>query len=109
MGNYACSICHKPGARFRRYTSVFGILVISHSSETKPTLSCDEHKVKAGMDILIMNLILGWWAIPAFFWNIFAIIGILRGGRDVTDELEKAYAEHIKQISQVNPTHLTQK
>lgn len=90
MSAYECEICGKP-ARLKRYTNVFGLIALSFRRESKVRIVCKEHQVKAGLNTLFMNIFFGWWGIHALVWNIIAIVQILNGGRDVTQELELAY------------------
>lgn len=93
---YTCEICGKSGARLKRYTSVVGLIVLNMRKESKVFIVCDDHKVKAGMETLISNLLLGWWGLFALVWNVIAIAQIFQGGRDVTEEVELAY--HLEQM-----------
>ena len=83
-----CEICGAPNAKFRRFSTVVGLLVISSHKKTEPHAVCDEHKRHFANEPLMKNLLLGWWGIYAFFWNIIAIISNLTGGEDCTNEIK---------------------
>lgn len=40
-------------------------------------------------------MLLGWWALHAFFWNIFFLIKNSLGGRDATEDVENIYAQEV--------------
>ena len=94
--SYKCEICKHSNATFRSYKKVTGMLMFSFSSYTAPQAYCDKHKSGAGWKANVWNLFFGWWALHAFFWNIFAIISNARGGKDVTKDVEQAYNQHVQ-------------
>lgn len=94
---YLCEICKQPGAKFREYRKVTGLLIISLFKFTKPRALCDNHKFSGGVKTNLWNLFLGWWGIHAFFWNIFALITNALGGRDATKEVENAYITYLNE------------
>ena len=95
MATYLCEICKQPNAKFRQYSKITGLLVVSFSSHTKPVALCDNHKFKGSINANIHNLLFGWWGIRAFILNIIALIHNSMGGNDATLEVEKAYATHL--------------
>lgn len=99
MTSYTCKFCGAPGARFRRFKRVRGYMVFSTISETPPVAICDQHKFRASLRTSGWNVLFGWWAIHAFFWNIFALVRNSLGGRDVTSEVEQLATSEILQAA----------
>lgn len=97
--SYKCEICGQLGAKFKRYRTVTGLLLFSTTGYTKPMAVCEKHKMSAGMNTNVRNLVLGWWGIHAFFWNIMAFIENLNGGDDVTKTVEATYQKQVQENS----------
>lgn len=100
MTQYKCEICKQPGATFRKYRKVTGLLIFSTTSYTKPIAACDKHKVEGGMSTNLWNFFFGWWGIHALIWNVLAFLENLAGGKDVTKNVEAAYAQHVQLSAQ---------
>ena len=75
--------------------SVVRLVLNFSTGYSKPRSLCEEHKVQGGLKEILLNLLLGWWGIHAFFWNLWALVENLRGGREVTAELERLYVERV--------------
>ncbi|MBU0976484.1 MAG: hypothetical protein ABIE03_07225 [Patescibacteria group bacterium] len=101
MKNYKCEVCGTGGARFRSYRKITGMIILSRVENTKPRALCDKHKVSGGMRTITWNLLLGWWGITAFIWNILALIHNLKGGKDVTEAVESEYAKYMGGVKEV--------
>lgn len=97
MAEYKCEICGQTGARFRKYRTVKGLILFSTTGYSKARSLCEKHKVFGGMNVILMNLVLGWWGIHAFFWNILAMVENLRGGLDVTAKMEALLAASVEE------------
>jgi hypothetical protein len=95
-----CEVCAKPQAKYRKFRKVTGVLVISHMQWTKPHCVCDQHKRHFATDSLIHDLLLGWWGIYAFFWNIYALLLFIAGGEDCTNEIKDAMIVYQARISE---------
>ncbi len=52
---------------------VTGLLVLARRSSVQYTGTVEQLK-KAYQDVLLHNLLFGWWGIISFFWTIMALI-----------------------------------
>ena len=62
--------------------ATIGLIVVNHKTGIDHIL-CEQHKKRRMGELILLTLMclfLGWWSIPAFFWNFESLKINLRGG-----------------------------
>jgi hypothetical protein len=79
---HSCTNCRKvlpvTGVSYKKQT---GLLVVSFN-QTKEATLCKSCNIKLFWECMIHCLLLGWWGIKSFFYNIAAIIGNINNYND---------------------------
>jgi len=77
------------GGRLVVYQYCISIILLSFKQTSAIRLiPAGMSRVLPGLRYSLVSLVLGWWGIPwGPFWTVQTIIGNLRGGTDVTDEI----------------------
>ena len=77
------------GGRLVVYHYCVSVILLSFKRNSAIRLiPAGTNRVVGGLRYSLVSLVLGWWGIPwGPFWTVQTIIGNLRGGTDVTDEI----------------------
>lgn len=77
------------GGRLVVYQYCISIIVLSFKQPSaRRLIPGGRNRILPGLRYSLVSLVLGWWSIPwGPFWTVQTIIGNLRGGTDVTDEI----------------------
>jgi hypothetical protein len=77
------------GARLVVYQYCISVVLLSFKRSSAIRLvPGGASRMVPGLRYSLVSLVLGWWGIPwGPFWTVQTIIGNLRGGTDVTDEI----------------------
>lgn len=93
---FKCEVCglEDDSVRAYRFYRTTGLLIYSRRRGIIKYL-CPEHRKKAKIPFIIYCLILGWWGLHAFFWNIKSLVVNFKGGEDVSEQVYNMVKGHL--------------